>query len=136
MGLEKINALRKTQGLSIEDLSKRSGVPLGTLSKITAGITKNPNIDTVIAIANALHCTLDDLSDQPGTMPRKVTQAEYALLDKYNALDLRGKHTINTILDVEYNRCTSDLRFVPVAAHNDNLSDDELDLMKQDIDEL
>ncbi len=136
MGLGKINALRKAQGFSIEDLSKRSGVPLGTLSKITAGITKNPNIDTVIAIANALHCTLDDLSDQPQSMPRKVTKEEYKLLDKYHALDLKGKHTINTILDVEYNRCTNNLHFAPIAAHNDDLSDDQLDLMKQDIDEL
>ncbi|MFR5717917.1 MAG: helix-turn-helix domain-containing protein [Anaerotignum faecicola] len=49
MGLEKINDMRKHIGMSIDDLSEKSGVPKGTLSKITAGITKNPH-DTVKAI--------------------------------------------------------------------------------------
>lgn len=63
MGLERINAIRKAKGLSLDELSKKSGVPKGTLSKITAGITKNPNLDTVQAIARALDCKLDDFDD-------------------------------------------------------------------------
>jgi repressor LexA len=61
----KITELRKSKKLSIDKLVKLSGVPKGTLSKISAGITTNPNLDTMKAIAKALSCTLDDLSDNP-----------------------------------------------------------------------
>lgn len=65
MGLEKINLFRKEKGLSVEDLSILSSIPMGTLSKITAGITKNPNLETVKAIMTALGKTIDDLYDSP-----------------------------------------------------------------------
>ena len=54
MGLEKITELRKKSGLSLEELSIKSGVPRSTLSKISAGITKNPNLETVQAVCDAI----------------------------------------------------------------------------------
>ncbi len=63
MGLDKINVIRKQKGLSVDDLCELSGVPKSTLSKITAGITRNPSLDTITAIANALGCTIDDFRD-------------------------------------------------------------------------
>ncbi len=62
MGLDKINEIRKRQHVTIEELSVRSGVPLSTVKKICAGITTNPNLDTVVALAHALDCTIDDLA--------------------------------------------------------------------------
>lgn len=59
----KINEIRKQKGLSIDELCDLSGIPKGTLSKITAGITTSPTLDTVRAIASALECKLDDLDD-------------------------------------------------------------------------
>ena len=56
VGLERITYFRKKQNMSIEELSIKSGVPIGTLSKISAGITKEPRLDTVKAIAKALNC--------------------------------------------------------------------------------
>ena len=61
----RINDIRKAKDISIDELSALSGVPKGTLSKITAGITTKPTIDTVKAIARALDCGLDDLDDKP-----------------------------------------------------------------------
>lgn len=69
MGLDKINEFRKKQGLSIEELASISGIPKSTLAKIAAGITTNPNIDTVKAIARALHCSLDDFDDRVKELP-------------------------------------------------------------------
>jgi len=63
MGLEKIGEIRKQKGMSIEDLAARSGVPISTLSKISAGITKDPKLETVKAIAKALGCSLSDFDD-------------------------------------------------------------------------
>lgn len=58
---EAINHRRKALNMSVDDLVKESGVPKGTLSKITAGINANPTLSTVKAICNALGCTLNDL---------------------------------------------------------------------------
>ena len=68
MGLEKINEMRKYKGIGIDELCQMSGVPKGTLSKITAGITKNPSVDTVKAIVYAMGFTLDDLDNFPNVV--------------------------------------------------------------------
>lgn len=54
MGLERITDLRKQVGMTIDELSIRSGIPVSTLKKISAGLTANPTLDTVKAIARAL----------------------------------------------------------------------------------
>lgn len=63
MGLEIINELKKKKGLTSEQLSKESGVPLGTLNKILNGTTKDPKLETLKALAKVLGCTLDDFND-------------------------------------------------------------------------
>lgn len=63
MGLEKIAEYKKKLGITSEELSKRSGVPLGTLNKILSGDTKDPKLGTLKAIATVLGCTLDDFDD-------------------------------------------------------------------------
>lgn len=63
MGLERIASIRKEKGITLEQLSENSGVPISTLKKISAGITTNPNLDTLKAIARSLECTLDDFDD-------------------------------------------------------------------------
>lgn len=63
MGLEKINEYKKKLGLTTEELSKRSGVPIGTLNKILSGQTKDPKLETLKAISRVLGCTLDDFDD-------------------------------------------------------------------------
>ena len=63
MGLERINELRKQQGLTIEDLSVKADVPLSTLKKICAGSTVNPALETVKSIARALDCSLSEFDD-------------------------------------------------------------------------
>lgn len=65
MGLEKITEYKKRLGITSEELSKRSGVPLGTINKILSGDTKDPKLGTLKAIARVLGCTLDDFDDHP-----------------------------------------------------------------------
>ena len=45
--LNAFNDLRKKSNMSLDEISIKSGVPKGTLSKITSGITKNPSIETM-----------------------------------------------------------------------------------------
>ena len=63
MGLEKIAEYKKRLGITTEELSNRSGVPLGTLNKILSGATKDPKLETLKAIARVLGLSLDDFDD-------------------------------------------------------------------------
>ena len=54
MDIELLKNLKKMQKLTNEELSQKSGVPLGTLNKILCGATKSPKHTTVQAIADAL----------------------------------------------------------------------------------
>ena len=65
MGLDKIAEYKKRLGLTTEELSERSGVPVGTLNKILSGATKDPKLETLKAIARVLGLTLNDFDDQP-----------------------------------------------------------------------
>jgi len=105
MGLEKINDMRKHIGMSIDELSEKSGVPKGTLSKITAGITKNPSIDTVKAIVHTMGFTLDDLDDFPRSKGGNDLSAEnMELIKKYSNLDAHGKKIVDFVLNEESER--------------------------------
>ena len=63
MGLEKIAELKKRKGLTNEELSNLSGIPKGTIDKILSGVTKDPKLETLKAIARVLECSLDDFDD-------------------------------------------------------------------------
>lgn len=46
-----------------------------------------------------------------------ISDEEQALLNKYRSLDDKGKHTVSTVLEMEYNRCNDKLYLLPDAAH-------------------
>lgn len=56
-----IKALRLKLGISQDSLSKKADLAFHTISKIEAGSTPNPTIETVKKIADALGVSLDDL---------------------------------------------------------------------------
>lgn len=89
--------------MSIDELVTKSGIPKGTLSKITAGISTNPTLSTVEAICLALECSLNEAV---GYVERnQITSQEKLYIKKYRTLDEYGKKVINSILDIEYERC-------------------------------
>ena len=79
MGLEKINEYKKKLGLTTEELSKLSGVPIGTLNKILSGATKDPKLETLKSIARVLGLTLNDFDDNnnPITLAAHFDGTEY-----------------------------------------------------------
>ncbi|WP_132726998.1 XRE family transcriptional regulator [Raoultella sp. BIGb0138] len=56
----KIRRLRQSRGISLNDLSKLSGISKGALSKLESGHS-NPRVDTLDAIAAALRLPIGDL---------------------------------------------------------------------------
>ncbi|CAG9703670.1 helix-turn-helix domain-containing protein [Clostridium neonatale] len=124
MGLEIINKLKKEKGLTNEALSLQSGVPLGTLSKITSGITKDPKLETLKALAKVLGCTLDDFDDT-NTSQNNIDVKEAQLVENYKKLNSIAKNKL-----VEY---SNDLIQIPKYIENDNKVVDYTKLLsKQD----
>lgn len=63
MWLDKLNAFKKQSGKTSEQISIESGVPKGTVNKIFAGQTKDPQYNTLRAIIHTLGHTIDDLDE-------------------------------------------------------------------------
>ena len=99
----RINEIRREKKISIDDLSEKSGVPKGTLSKITAGITTSPTLDTVKAIARALGCRLDDLDDETITKntPSDISEEARKIARSYDKMPPHGKGAVRAILNYE-----------------------------------
>ncbi len=83
MTIQQIKAYLKSNKITYDELSERSGIPIGTLKHIFSGVTKNPRIDTVQSIERAL-----GLADAP---PNKSSddmynEAEKRLINAYRQL--------------------------------------------------
>lgn len=127
---EAINHRRKALNMSVDDLVKESGVPKGTLSKITAGINANPTLSTVKAICNALGCTLNDLvcdieSSNEQKAPiiiDKSNDDKQKLLHNYESLNNTGKNKLLEYSDdlVASGKYSDTVTIAEVARTNDN----------------
>ncbi|MBU2473053.1 helix-turn-helix domain-containing protein [Patescibacteria group bacterium] len=56
---DKIKLLRNKQGLTQDELARKSDLPYTTLTKIESNVIKKPSIQTVVKIANGLGITID-----------------------------------------------------------------------------
>ena len=54
MRIEDMKRRRRELGYTARQIADLSGVPLGTVQKIFAGITKTPRYDTLLALEHAL----------------------------------------------------------------------------------
>ena len=57
--LDRIKLMKNEKKMTNEQLSERTGIPLGTLSKILAGMSDSPKLSNIIAICNALDCSVE-----------------------------------------------------------------------------
>ena len=103
--IDRINILKQKKHLTNDQLSKKSGIPMGTLSKLMAGITYSPKLSNIISICEALDCSIDYLiygtEKTDGFSPEGE---EVALIKKYRELDSHGKDIVYTILSKEHDR--------------------------------
>ena len=94
MDIEKLKEKKRALGYTNEDVARLSGVPLGTVQKVFAGVTKNPRRETVIALAGVLDQDMaeglqktetHDGKDINGFKQKK--QGEYTIEDYYQLPD-------------------------------------------------
>lgn len=103
MWIDVFNEMRRQSGMSLDELSEKSGVPKGTLSKITSGITKAPSLETMKSLVYAMGYSLKDLDDGI-TDHDFFTPLEQSIIKKYRVLDEHGKEAVDGLLDTEYKR--------------------------------
>ena len=71
MTVEEMKKKKTELGFSCEQISDRSGVPLGTVQKIFSGITKRPRYDTICQLEKAFPMEPDS-NPYPRSEERRV----------------------------------------------------------------
>lgn len=100
MNYQKIKKIMNSRDYTYEDLSHLSKIPMSTLTKIGSGITANPGYDTMLAIAKALNCSMDEFSDRQPLVPYDLE--EYA--HRFNQLPSCHQEYIKYVINTEYDR--------------------------------
>ncbi len=92
MGLDKIEEYKKKLGLTSAELAERAGIPKTTLDKILSGVTKDPKLETLKAIARVLGLSLDDFDDRESTDKAKTKDYEPTYEDIQSLIARNGKN--------------------------------------------
>jgi transcriptional regulator with XRE-family HTH domain len=58
---DNIKRIRNERGISQGELSERSGLSSGQISKIEVGIQKNPHLETVVTLSTSLGVSIEEL---------------------------------------------------------------------------
>lgn len=72
-----IDDLRKTSKLTHQQIAELSGVPVGTVSRILSGQTKDPGFASMAAIVTAMGGSLDELM---GIAPERQSEVSASVL--------------------------------------------------------
>ncbi len=104
--LDRIKLLKNEQRLTNEQLAERSGIPLGTLSKILAGMSDSPKLSNLVALCSALGCSVEYIvSGTPeNTNNYTLSEDEITMIEHYRSLDRWGQSLLQTVLDQELRR--------------------------------
>lgn len=101
--LERIKKLKSSRKITNDKLSEMTGIPLGTLAKLLAGISDSPKLANIVAISRALDCSLDWLITgvPENTNNYTLEPAEMTLVETYRELDSYGQALTLAVMDME-----------------------------------
>lgn len=100
--LDKINQMKKEKGMTTDDISNLSGIAKGTLNKLFAGQTKDPQLSTIKAVVHCMGYTLDDLDDKSDITVDETPQLsgnELALIKNFRSLNDEGQQKVNDYIN-------------------------------------
>lgn len=157
---EKLKLLRESNNMTRKDAAdelRKFGINISdkTIYGYESG-RNSANADMFLALCRIYKCNniMETFSDSVDDI--LFTNIEWNMIEKYRDLDPPGKELVDYVLNHEHKRCTQPdeigekstayrirpvpERFLsnldPVAAHNDDLSEEQQELMKRDLDEL
>ena len=108
--IDRIKLLKSQKKITNDRLSEMTGIPLGTLSKIMAGVSDSPKLSNIIAICDALECTLDYIvSGTPENHNNyTLTDDEIAFIENYRTLDEHGRELVEIVAEKESERVAAE----------------------------
>lgn len=107
--IDRIKKLKSEKKLTNERLAALSGIPMGTLSKILAGMSESPKLSTLVSICNALDCSVEYIvtGEPENTNNYTLSAKEIAFVETYRLLDTWGRDLVDTVLLKESERLRS-----------------------------
>ncbi len=119
----RLNELKKVSGKTLQEISDVSGIPLGTLNKIFAGQTKDPQLSTIYEIVHAIGYTLDDLvSNEHDSL-----EWGYQILSAYQEADESTQRAACAVLRIGHVKAPAYMDDIEtLAAHADGIPTDEV----------
>ncbi len=104
--IDRIKQLKSEKKITNDQLSEMTGIPLGTLSKILAGISDSPKLSNIVAICAALECSVDYiLTGIPeNTNNYTLTDREMTMIENYRKLDSHSRELVSMIIAKESER--------------------------------
>ncbi len=107
--IDRIKKLKSERKMTNDKLAEITGIPLGTLSKILAGISDSPKLSNMVLIAEALDCSLDYIVNGTPENHNNYTlnRAEIDLVEAYRALDGHARELIAMVAAKEAERCAA-----------------------------
>ena len=104
--IDRIKQLKSEKKITNDQLSEMTGIPLGTLSKILAGISDSPKLSNIVAICGALECSVDFiLTGIPeNTHNYTLTDREVTMVENYRKLDAHSRELVAMVIAKEAER--------------------------------
>ena len=104
--IDRIKLIKSEKKITNDALSEMTGIPLGTLSKILAGISDSPKLSNIVAICDALGTSLEYIVNgvPENTNNFTLDRGEMRLVENYRALDTHGREMVTLVLEKEKER--------------------------------
>lgn len=108
--IDRIKQRKSEKKITNEQLSELTGISVSTLGKLLAGFSDSPKLSNIVAICDALDCSVDYiLTGVPeNTNNFTLEPDEMRLIENYRALDGHGREMVRLVLDKEHERVTVD----------------------------
>ena len=104
--IDRLKQIKSEKKITNDQLSEMTGIPLGTLSKILAGISDSPKLSNIVAICAALECSLDYiLTGIPeNTNNYTLDDREISMIESYRKLDAHSRSLVAMVISKESER--------------------------------
>jgi len=108
--IDRLKHIKSERKITNDQLSEMTGIPLGTLAKILAGISDSPKLSNIVAICAALECSLDYiLTGIPeNTNNYTLEDREMTLIENYRKLDPHSRELVAMVIAKESERASVD----------------------------
>lgn len=71
---ENVKYHQELKNMTTQEFAAKANLPADTINKIRAGATKNPSMDTLLRMASALNCSVDELIGNPPPKTDKLRE--------------------------------------------------------------